>query len=87
MASATGSEPRLDHPTQQPMVLFETPIRNHLQPGQGVYDPFAGSGTVLVAAERTGTAAFAMEIDPVYVDVLMARRERFSGQTAVRADD
>ena len=66
--------------------MFETPILNHLRSGGGVYDPFAGSGKVLVAAERTGTSAIAMEIDPVYVDVALARSERFSGEKAVLAD-
>jgi DNA modification methylase len=79
-------EPRLDHPTQKPLVLFETPIRNHLKAGEALYEPFCGSGTALIAAERTGTRCYAMEIDPIYVEVALARWERFSGQAAVRID-
>ena len=75
-----------DHPTQKPLPLFETPIRNHLRPGEAVYDPFLGSGTCLIAAERTGTRCYAMEIDPVYVEVALRRWERFSGDEAVRID-
>jgi len=87
MPSAGSTEPVLDHPTQKPLLLFETPIRNHLKPGEAVYDPFLGSGTCLIAAERCGMRAFAMELDPVYVEVALRRWERFSGHAAVRIDD
>ena len=86
MIMAGSAEPRLDHPTQKPLVLFETPIRNHLKAGESLYEPFSGSGTALIAAERTGTRAYAMEIDPLYVDIALARWERFSGETAERID-
>jgi DNA modification methylase len=86
MIMAGSNEPRLDHPTQKPLVLFETPIRNHLKAGESLYEPFSGSGTALIAAERTGTRCYALEIDPVYVDIALARWERFSGQTAERLD-
>ena len=86
MIMAGSNEPRLDHPTQKPLVLFETPIRNHLKSGEALYEPFCGSGTALIAAERTGARAYAMEIDPVYVDVALARFERFSGSVAERID-
>jgi DNA modification methylase len=87
MPSAGSTEPVLDHPTQKPLLLFETPIRNHLKPGEAVYDPFLGSGTCLIAAERCGMRAFAMELDPVYVEVALRRWERFSRHAAVRIDD
>jgi ParB-like chromosome segregation protein Spo0J len=86
MIMAGSEEPRLDHPTQKPLVLFETPIRNHLKSGEALYEPFCGSGTALIAAERTGTCAYAMEIDPIYVEVALRRWERFSGQVAERID-
>ena len=86
MIMGGSAEPRLDHPTQKPLVLFETPIRNHLRAGDPFYEPFAGSGTALIAAERTGTRCYAMEIDPIYVEVALARWERFSGHDAVRLD-
>jgi DNA modification methylase len=86
MIMAGSVEPKFDHPTQKPLLLFETPIRNHLRPGEGVYDPFCGSGTVLIAAERTGCRAYALEIDPRFVDVALARWEAFSGEKAVRVD-
>jgi DNA modification methylase len=86
MIMGGSAEPRLDHPTQKPLVLFETPIRNHLKAGDAVYDPFLGSGTALIAAERAGVRCSAMEIDPLYVEVALRRWERFSGQVAVRLD-
>ena len=46
---AHSDEDKFDHPTQKPVLLFETPIRNHLRPGEAVYDPFLGSGTDLGA--------------------------------------
>src|SRR5450759_1757114 len=87
MIMAGSAEPRLDHPTQTPLVLFETPIRNHLKPGEALYEPFSGSGTALIAAERTGTRCYAMEIDPIYLEVALRRWERFSGSVAERLDD
>jgi DNA modification methylase len=86
MIMAGSREPRLDHPTQKPLLLFETPIRNHLRAGEALYEPFCGSGTALIAAERTGTRAYAMEIDPVFVEVALRRWERFGGQAAVLVD-
>jgi len=66
--------------------LFEPPIRNHLKAGDPLYEPFCGSGTAVIAAERTGTRCYAMEIDPIYVEVALRRYERFSGLTAVLVD-
>jgi len=86
MIMGGSTEQKQDHPTQKPLVLFETPIANHLKPGDAVYDPFLGSGTCLIAAERRGCRCHAMEIDPLYVEVALRRWERFSGQAAVRID-
>ena len=86
MIMGGSAEAKEDHPTQKPLVLFETPIRNHLKPGEVVYDPFLGSGTCLIAAERCGARAYTVEIDPLYVEVALRRWERFSGQQAVRVD-
>jgi DNA modification methylase len=84
MIMAGSEEEKLDHPTQKPVVLFETPIRNHTRPGDPVYDPFSGSGTAIVAAEALGRRALAMEIDPRYVQVAIQRWERFTGLTSER---
>jgi DNA modification methylase len=84
MIMAGSAEPRLDHPTQKPLVLFETPILNHLKSGEALYEPFCGSGTALIAAERCGARCYAIEIDPIYLEVALRRWERFSGQEAER---
>ncbi len=86
MIMGGSTEAKFDHPSQKALVLFETPIRNHLKPGEGVYDPFVGSGTCLIAAERCGARCYAMEIDLIYVEVALRRWERFRGEEAVRLD-
>ncbi len=76
-----GGEEKLGHGTQKPIECMERPLRNH----EGdVYDPFVGSGTTLIAAERQGRACYALEIEPRYVDMAVARWEAYTGQTAVR---
>jgi tRNA G10 N-methylase Trm11 len=51
-----------------------------------VYDPFLGSGTTLIVADKLGRRCFGMELDPRYVDVAVARWEAFTGGTAVKVD-
>jgi len=72
------------HPTQRPVELFLRPIEFNTRPGDIVYEPFSGSGTQLIAAERTGRTCFAMDQEPRYIDVARARWESFSGQKAVK---
>jgi DNA modification methylase len=74
------------HPTQKPVELFIRPMEFHTRPGDIVYEPFSGSGTQLIAAERTGRICSAMEREPTYVDVAVRRWERFSGDRARRAE-
>ena len=67
------------HPTQKPLECMERPIANH----EGdVYDPFLGSGTTLIAAEKQHRRCFGLEIDPRYVDVIVKRWEDYTGKTA-----
>lgn len=73
-----------EHPTQKPVELFERAILNHAQPGEVCYEPFSGSGSQLIAAERTGRRCYAMEIEPKYVDVAVRRWEEFTGKKAKR---
>jgi DNA modification methylase len=73
------------HPTQKPVELFLRPIEFHTRPGDIVYEPFSGSGTQLIAAERTGRLCYAMEQEPRYCDVAKARWESFSGLKATLA--
>jgi DNA modification methylase len=60
---------------------------NNSSPGQAVYEPFCGSGTSLIAAETTGRACHAIELDPAYVDVAIQRWQAFAGAEAVLAGD
>ena len=70
------------HPTVKPVALVADAIKDCSRRGGLVLDPFAGSGTVLIAAERTGRKARALEIDPGYVDVAVRRWQAFSGKSA-----
>jgi DNA modification methylase len=79
----TGENAVSGHATQKPVRLFEIPILNHAGPDDRLYDPFCGSGTAVIAAEKTGRACDAMDIDPRYVAVTIARWEAFTGQQAV----
>ena len=72
------------HPTMKPVELVERAIRNSSRPGNVVLDPFGGSGTTLIAAEKSGRIARLIELDPKYVDVIVRRWENFTGQTAIR---
>jgi DNA modification methylase len=86
MIMGGSDEPKVDHPTQKPVALYEAPITNHLRRGEVVYDPFLGSGTALIAAERLGRRCYAVEIDPRYAQVAIERWEQFTGQKAVKVD-
>jgi hypothetical protein len=81
-----AADPKVDHPAQKPVVLFERPIRNHLHPGEAVYDPFLGSGTTLIAAELSHRRCYGLEIDPRYAQVAIERWQAVSGRRAVLAD-
>jgi DNA modification methylase len=71
------------HSTQKPVECMARPMRNH---SGDVYDPFVGSGTTIVAAEMAAKRCYAMEIDPRYVALVIARWEAFTGQKAERLD-
>jgi DNA modification methylase len=74
------------HPTMKPVGLVERAIRNSSEPGDLVLDLFAGSGSTLIACQRTGRTARAMELDPKYVDVVVQRWEEATGGRATLAD-
>lgn len=70
------------HPTQKPVELPERAIRNSSEQGNAVLDLFGGSGSTLIACEKTNRKAFLMELDPHYCDIIVARWEKFTGQKA-----
>ena len=73
------------HPTVKPVALVADAIKDCSRRGGLVLDPFCGSGTILIAAERTGRKARALEIDPTYVDVAVRRWQAYTGKPAVLA--
>ena len=75
------------HPTMKPVELVERAIRNSSRPGDIVLDPFGGSGTTLIAAEKSGRIGWLIELDPKYVDVIVRRWQDWSGQEAYREAD
>ena len=76
------SKSETGHSTQKPVECMKRPIENNSSPGQAVYEPFSGSGTTIIAAEMTGRACHAIELNPAYVDVSIIRWRNFTGQTA-----
>jgi DNA modification methylase len=75
------------HPTMKPVELMERAVRNSSKTRDIVLDPFGGSGTTLIACEKSGRRARLMELDPKYVDVIVKRWQLFSGKQAVRQAD
>jgi 16S rRNA G966 N2-methylase RsmD len=71
------------HPTVKPVALVADVLRDASRRANLVLDPFAGSGTTIIAAEKTGRAAYALEIDPTYADVIVQRWQSFTGKTAL----
>lgn len=68
------------HSTQKPVAVMERPIKNH--DSDYVYDPFCGTGTTIIAAERQNRACYAMDIDPQWIDVAVKRWEKYTGGKA-----
>lgn len=74
------------HPTMKPVRLFARFINNSVQRSQVVYDPFIGSGTTLIAAEKLERNCVGIELSPSYVDVVIHRWENLTGKKAVLAE-
>ncbi len=70
------------HPTMKPIGLVSRAIENSSQRGEVVLDPFAGSGTTLIAADQSGRRARLIELNPCYVDVIIARWQTLTGKQA-----
>jgi DNA modification methylase len=73
------------HPTVKPVALVADAIMDCSSRGERVLDPFLGSGTTVIAAERTGRICHGMELDPIYVDTAVRRWQEFTGKTALHA--
>lgn len=75
------------HPTAKPVQLIAEAIRDVTDIGDVVLDSFLGSGTTIIAAERTDRIAYGMELDPLYIDTIVRRWERFTGGIAILDGD
>jgi DNA modification methylase len=85
-ASSLGSDARRglkDHPTVKPTAMIEDAFLDLTHRGDIVLDPFLGSGSTLIAAEKTGRICRGVELDALYVDVVVCRYEAASGKAAV----
>lgn len=86
-AGVFGTEQEFDHkryhPTQKPIKLAGWFLQRYSKAGDNVVDLFGGSGSTLVACEQLGRNAYLMELDPRYVDVIIERWEKFTGEKAV----
>jgi DNA modification methylase len=85
--SSGNQDAETSHGTQKPVECMKRPMKNNSSPGQAVYEPFCGSGTSIIAAEMTGRACLAIELDPTYVDVAVKRWQSFTGQQSVLESD
>jgi DNA modification methylase len=85
-ASSFGSDARQglhDHPTVKPSALLVDALHDLTNRGDIVLDPFLGSGSTLIAAERTGRCCRGVELDPLYVDVIIRRYQNETAESAV----
>jgi DNA modification methylase len=86
-ASSLGSDARAglkEHPTVKPTAMLEDALLDLTVRGEIVLDPFLGSGSTLLAAEKAGRVCRGVEIDPAYVDLVIRRYEAVTGLKAER---
>jgi DNA modification methylase len=74
------------HPTPKPVALIADAIKDSTARGALVLDPFLGSGTAVIAAERTGRVCYGLELDPLYVDALIRRWQRRTKREAIHVE-
>ena len=65
-----------EHPTMKPIEILAKFVRNSSRKGESVLDPFAGSGSTMVACEKLGRKCYSMELDPKYAQVIIDRMEK-----------
>jgi len=75
--SKEDGEERTAHSTQKPIECMARPIRNNTSKGEGVYDPFIGSGTTLIACEQLDRICYGIELSPAYCDIIVDRWKKF----------
>src|ERR1700754_5277418 len=85
--SECGQDADTRHATQKPVECLRRPMLNNSSPEQAIYEPFLGSGTTLIAAQSCGRVCLGVEIDPLFVDLVIRRWQAFTGEKATRASD
>lgn len=83
LTQGKDKEEKTGHGTQKPIECMLRPILNNSAEGESVYDPFGGSGTTLIACERSKRNCYMMELSPIYIDVIVRRWEKETGQKAI----
>lgn len=81
-----GQSLRELHSCPKPVNLYEQLLSSLSNPSERIFEPFCGSGTTLIACEKTNRRCYGMEIDPIYVDVILDRWSKFAGKDPVRED-
>jgi DNA modification methylase len=76
-----------DHPTSKPVRVFTLPMQLHTRPGDICYEPFSGSGSQLIAGEKTGRKVYGLELSEAFCDVVIRRWQEFTGKTATLDGD
>lgn len=76
-----------EHPTMKPVQLIERMLRNSTRVNDKVLDLFGGSGSTLIAAHKLQRVAYILELDPIFVDVIVERWQKYAGQPATRERD
>jgi len=81
--SIDGNNEKRYHPTQKPVILFQSIIEDLTKENEIIYDPFAGSGTALLACELSNRKCRAVEIDPEYCAIIVSRWEKMTNKKAI----
>lgn len=85
-SSKEGREQLQNHPTPKPVAMFMDILMDCTKPGDITCDPFLGSGTTLIAAEKTKRICYGLELDPQYMDCIVRRWQELTGKKAIHAD-
>ncbi len=75
------------HPNEKPVDMLQSMLMNSSLPGDLVYEPFAGSGSTIIACQQTNRRCYAIDIDPMYVDVALQRWANLTGLDPIRESD
>jgi len=76
-----------EHPTSKPVRVFTLPMQLHTRPGDICYEPFSGSGSQLIAGEKTGRRVYGLELSEAFCDVVVNRWQAFTGKAATLDGD